>query len=91
MKTEVINKSNETFQKVKDVFESNFLKKLRISRIYKALKMNMLHDKKVVIKYSCDQSENREILADIKNVNEHDIQLANAVTIPIHAIKEIKF
>lgn len=51
----------------------------------------MLHDKKVVIKYNCDQVENREILADIKDVNEYDIQLANMVTIPIHAIKEIKF
>ncbi len=91
MKTEVINNSNETFQKVKDALESNFLKKLRISRIYKALKINMLHDKKVVIKYNCDQVENREILADIKDVNEYDIQLANMVTIPIHAIKEIKF
>ena len=28
MKTEVINNSNETFQKVKDALESNFLKKL---------------------------------------------------------------
>lgn len=81
----------ETFVKIKDVLESQFLKKLRISKIYKALKLNLTQDKKVVIRYNCDQEEDREILADIKEVSENEILLASQLSIPIHAIKEIKF
>lgn len=85
------NRDEETFARVKDVLESQFLKKLRISKIYKALKLNLIHDKKVTIKYNCDQEENREVFADIKEVSENEIHLANQICIPIHAIKEIKF
>jgi len=93
MKTEMLAQHSEleTFLKVKDVLESQFLKKLRISKIYKALKLNLMHDKKVTIKYACDQEENREILADIQEVSENEIHLSNENCIPIHAIREIKF
>lgn len=80
-----------SFDKVKDVLESQFLKKLRISNIYKALKASTLQNKQVKLIFSSDQSAHNEVKSLVKGIDEQNVCLDNAIQIPIHAIKEVKF
>ena len=81
----------DSFEKVKDVLESHFLKKLRISNIKKALKLNLLKNKEVRIIYSTDHEIDKEIHSHINEVDDYNIGINNNLFIPIRAIKEIKF
>ena len=93
MEKEIINKKTkqDSFEKVKDVLESRFLKKLRKSNIHKALKLNLLKSKQVRVIYSTDQVLEKEIYAHINEVDEYNVGINNDQFIPIRAIKEIKF
>ncbi|MGK7395166.1 MAG: hypothetical protein ACNS62_11380 [Candidatus Cyclobacteriaceae bacterium M3_2C_046] len=81
----------DTFLTVKDVIESQFLKKLRMSNIYKAFKLGIKSNKQVKITYSTDTVEEKSVVTSVQEIDEYNVGILDSQFIPIRAIKEIKF
>jgi hypothetical protein len=80
----------ESFDKVKDVFESQFLKQIRISNLHKALRLGIAEHQKVKIQYLNDRNE-MTVNEMVTGIMDDVIALGNERNIPIRAIKSISF
>jgi len=80
----------DTFEKVKDVIESQFLKKMRMSNLKKALRLGLTNNQVVKINYVTDLNE-KSINSMVLSINEENVAIDKSLEIPIRAIKEISF
>ncbi len=86
-----ILEQSETFVRVKESLESEQLKKLRLSHVFKAFKLQMKENRHVQIFYNCDQADNQMLITSILRFDHYYIATSENKQIPIRAIKTIRF
>ena len=81
----------DSFNQVKDVLESDLLKKNRKNDVYKALKQGLTQKAEVSIFYSDDTLKVKELRAEVVGISEDVLLTGIDTKIPIRAIHQIRF